>query len=85
MSLQVEKLSALSARVGVKLIPEKVALPGLRFTTAFILSYDGSPLGEIAYVDDTGAPVVFEQKRGRWVFRMFEVGSPCPKIGETIQ
>jgi len=58
-SLQVEELSALSAQVGVKLTPDKVALPGLRFTTAFILSYDGSPLGEIGYVDDTDAPVVF--------------------------
>jgi anti-sigma factor RsiW len=58
-SLQALELSALSAQVGVELTPDKVALPGLRFTTAFILSYDGSPLGEIGYVDDTDAPVVF--------------------------
>ncbi len=58
-SLQALELSALSGQVGVNLTPGKVTLPGLRFTTAFILSYDGSPLGEIAYVDDTDAPVVF--------------------------
>jgi anti-sigma factor RsiW len=58
-SLQALELKALSGPVGVELTPDKVALPGLRFTTAFILSYDGSPLGEIAYVDATGAPVLF--------------------------
>ncbi len=58
-SLQALELKTLSGQVGVELTPDKVALPGLRFTTAFILSYDGSPLGEIAYVDATGAPVLF--------------------------
>ena len=50
-SLQALELSGLSAQVGVELTPEKLALPGLRFTTGFILSYDGSPLALIAYVD----------------------------------
>ena len=50
-SLQANELSALGARVGVDLTPESVALPGLQFTVAFILSYDGAPLGAIAYVD----------------------------------
>jgi anti-sigma factor RsiW len=58
-SLQALELSGLSAQVGVELTPENLALPGLRFTTAFILSYDGSPLGLIAYVDSKGAPVLF--------------------------
>jgi anti-sigma factor RsiW len=58
-SLQALELSGLSAQVGVKLTPEKLALPGLRFTTAFILSYDDSPLALIAYVDSKGAPVLF--------------------------
>jgi anti-sigma factor RsiW len=58
-SLEALELKALSGQVGVELTPDKVALPGLRFTTAFILSYNGSPLGEIAYVDATGAPVLF--------------------------
>jgi anti-sigma factor RsiW len=58
-SLQALELSGLSAQVGVELTPEKLALPGLRFTTAFILSYDDSPLALIAYVDSNGAPVLF--------------------------
>ena len=45
------------ARLGGNLTPENVALPGLRFTTAFMLSYAGYPLGVIAYVDPSGAPV----------------------------
>lgn len=56
-SLQAVELSALGARVGANLTPDNVALPGLRFTTAFLLSYEGSPLGVIAYVDPSGAPV----------------------------
>jgi anti-sigma factor RsiW len=55
--LQAIELSALGARVGGNLTPENVALPGLRFTTAFMLTYEGSPLGVIAYVDPSGAPV----------------------------
>ena len=45
--------------MGATLTPENVALPGLRFTTAFMLAYEGSPLGVIAYVDPSGAPVLF--------------------------
>jgi anti-sigma factor RsiW len=56
--LQAAELSAVGARVGAKLTPETVALPGLRFTVAFMLSYKGSPLGAIAYVDAQGAPVL---------------------------
>ncbi|HEY6519400.1 MAG TPA: hypothetical protein VIZ19_08510 [Roseiarcus sp.] len=55
--LQAIELSALGARLGANLTPENVALPGLRFTTAFMLTYQGSPLGVIAYVDPSGAPV----------------------------
>ena len=57
-SLQAIELSALGARLGANLTPENVALPGLRFTTAFMLTYEGSPLGVIAYVDPSGAPVL---------------------------
>ena len=57
-ALQAVELSAVGARVGAKLTPETVALPGLRFTVAFMLSYDGSPLAAIAYVDAQGAPVL---------------------------
>ena len=55
--LQAIELSALGARTGVNLTPESVALPGLRFTVAFMLSYNGAPLGVVAYVDPSGAPV----------------------------
>ena len=56
--LQAIELSALGAKVGANLTPENVALPGLRFTMAFMLSYDGAPLGVVAYVDPSGAPVL---------------------------
>jgi anti-sigma factor RsiW len=57
-SLQAIELSALGARVGVNLTPESVALPDLRFTVAFMLSYHGAPLGVVAYVDPSGEPVL---------------------------
>jgi anti-sigma factor RsiW len=57
-SLQTIELTALGARVGANLTPESVALPGLRFTVAFMLSYNGAPLGVVAYVDPSGAPVL---------------------------
>jgi hypothetical protein len=57
-SLQAIELRALGARVGVNLTPESVALPGLRFTAAFMLSYNGAPLGVVAYVDPSGSPVL---------------------------
>jgi anti-sigma factor RsiW len=55
---QAAELSAVGTRVGANLTPENVTLPGLRFTTAFMLSYEGAPLGVIAYVDPSGAPVL---------------------------
>lgn len=57
--LQAIELSAVGARVGDNLTPEGVELPGLRFTVAFMLSYKGSPLAAIAYVDAEGSPVMF--------------------------
>jgi hypothetical protein len=57
-ALQALELGAVGARVGARLTPEAVALPGLRFTVAFMLGFDGSPLGVIAFVDDHGAPVL---------------------------
>ena len=36
-----------------------MALPGLCFTVAFMLSYKGSPLAAIAHVDAEGSPVMF--------------------------
>ena len=58
-ALQAAELSAVGARVGADLTPESVALPGLRLAAAFMLAYDGSPLGVIAFVDPSGAPVLF--------------------------
>jgi anti-sigma factor RsiW len=57
-ALQAVELSAVGARVGTHLTPENLALPALRFTVAFMLSFEGSPLGAIAYVDAQGAPVL---------------------------
>jgi anti-sigma factor RsiW len=57
-SLQAIELSAVGARVGANLTPDKIALPDLRFTVAFMLSYQGFPLSVIAYVDHEGAPVL---------------------------
>jgi anti-sigma factor RsiW len=57
-SLQAIELSALGTKVGAKLTPEDIALPGLRFTVAFMLAYEGSPLGVIGYVEPSGAPVL---------------------------
>jgi anti-sigma factor RsiW len=57
-ALQAVELSAVRAKVGGNLTPENLALPGLRFTTAFMLSHGGHPLGVIAYVDPSGAPVL---------------------------
>ena len=57
-ALQAAELSAVGARVGAKLTPETIALPGLRFAVAFMLSYKGAPLAVIAYVDAQGAPVL---------------------------
>ncbi len=58
-SAQQKKLSAIGEKLNVYLAPETLMIPGLRFKTAQLLSYDGVPLAEIAYVDSQGAPVVF--------------------------
>ncbi len=58
-SIKEKKLNAFGRDVGTTLTPENLAIPGLRFKTAQILAYDGSPLVEIAYVDGQGAPVLF--------------------------
>ena len=57
-SLEAQELAAVGARVGAKLTPENVALPGFQFTVAIMLSFDGAPLAAIAFVDPEGAPVL---------------------------
>ena len=75
-ALQAAELSAVGAKVGANLTPENVALPGLRFTTAFMLSYEGSPLGVIAYVDPSGAPVLLLHPRQSRAGRADALGTP---------
>ena len=48
---QAAELNAVGAMVGAKLTPENTTLPDLRFASAFMLSYGGSPMGVLAYVD----------------------------------
>ena len=57
-ALEAQELAAVGSRVGAKLTPEDVALPGLRFTVAFMLAFDGWPLAAIAFVDPNGSPVL---------------------------
>ena len=57
-ALQAKELSAVRSRIPANLTPDTIALPGLRFATAFMLSHGGYPLGVIAYVDPKGAPVL---------------------------
>jgi anti-sigma factor RsiW len=58
-ALQAAELSFVGSKVGANLTPENIALPGLRFAVAFMLSHEGHPLAVIAYVDPSGAPVLF--------------------------
>jgi anti-sigma factor RsiW len=58
-SVAAEKLRAIGEKLGLALTPENIAVPDLRLKMAQILSYDGAPLGEIAFVDADGRPVLF--------------------------
>ncbi len=58
-AVQARQLQAVSAKVGVDLTPDKVALPGMRYRMAQNFSYDGQPLAEIVYTDAGGGPVLF--------------------------
>jgi anti-sigma factor RsiW len=52
-------LGVLSGRLGLSLNPGSIALPDMQFKRAFMLSYEGAPLGQIAYVDAAGRPAAF--------------------------
>jgi anti-sigma factor RsiW len=54
-----EALPFLSDRLGVKLSAASVALPGMTFKRAQMLSYNGTPLGQVAYVDEADRPAAF--------------------------
>jgi anti-sigma factor RsiW len=58
-SALVKKLTAIGGKLNVHLAPEDLAISGLRLKAAQLLSYDGAPLAEIAYVDAQGAPILF--------------------------
>jgi anti-sigma factor RsiW len=51
-------LDQLSETLGLPLSPASIALPNLTFRRADLLTYDGAPLGQIAYIDADG-PIVF--------------------------
>jgi len=52
-------LTLLSDRLGLKLSAASVALPNMTFKRAQMLSYDGAPLGQVAYVDEADRPAAF--------------------------
>jgi anti-sigma factor RsiW len=56
---EAKQLQAVSARVGVDLTPEKLAVADLRYRAALNFAYEGDPLVEIAYTEADGAPVLF--------------------------
>ncbi len=58
-ALETTLVTAVGGRLGVQLTPEKINLPGLSFKTAFVLTYDGSALGEFAFADAAGTPYLF--------------------------
>jgi anti-sigma factor RsiW len=58
-SVSAEKLRVISEKLGMPLTPADVAVQGLSFRMAQILSYDSAPLAEIAYVDAEDRPVIF--------------------------
>jgi anti-sigma factor RsiW len=58
-TIEASKLNVVAKRVGAALTLANVSLPGLRFESADLLSYEGAPLAEIAYVDPHGSPVLF--------------------------
>ncbi len=55
--LKAQELSALQARVGVKLTPARVSLPDLDFKRAETFQYDGQALGHLAYLDPQSGPI----------------------------
>ena len=56
---QAAELSAVNQKLGTAFTPEQLTLPGLKFKAAFLLTFAGKPLAEIAFVDDAGEPVLF--------------------------
>lgn len=60
-------LRAVSAEIGLDLSKEALAVEGLDFQRAQILSHEGAPLIQVAYLTEDGAPVAFCFMRGQAV------------------
>jgi anti-sigma factor RsiW len=56
---QHDGLAELSAKIGLPLTPERVGLAKLQFKGAQIFSFEGAPLGQVAYIDPATGPVLF--------------------------
>lgn len=56
---QSAELQALAVKLGVDLSADRTKLDNLSFKAAFLLAYDGAPLGQLAYTGPDGAPVLF--------------------------
>ena len=52
-------LANASERIGLDLTEERLAVEGMTFQRAQVLSYQGAPLIQVAYLTDQGAPVAF--------------------------
>ena len=58
-AVQRPELEILGAKLGIDLTPERTKIDNLGFKEAILLAYDGAPLGQLAYGDSQGAPVLF--------------------------
>jgi anti-sigma factor RsiW len=58
-SSQRDELAALGAKIGLALTLDRITLANLQFKDAQIFNYDGAPLGQLAYVEPGGGPVLF--------------------------
>jgi anti-sigma factor RsiW len=56
---QMAELARIGGKFGLDLSPDRIAVPNLQFRAAQALSYDGAALGQIAYLDPAGQPVLF--------------------------
>lgn len=54
---QAAQLSEVGSKVGLALTPEAVAIPGIDFKRAILLTYDDKPLAQIAYLDPETGPM----------------------------
>ena len=56
---QAQELARLGTRLGLDLTPQRINLAGISYKTTQIFSYDGAVLGQIAFADESGAPILF--------------------------